>query len=404
MSGSLVVRAGLALCPSGVSLRAPWVWIRGGVIAGLGEGAPPGEAADAPVVEARECVLVPGLVNAHTHLALTATGGRLAPTPDFWGWIVALIDLWRATTEEERAQGLAEGLRLSLEAGTTALLDFFAVMPLPPTPVRVRQAEELFAFELGQTAPRMAQWVSRGSPYAAPHAVYSTTAELIEMVADQVRRQRGVLTIHLSETEEENQLWQIGRSDGADRYFAHIGVDRSGWQHPRCSPAQYLARLSALDAHTLLVHCNHLSEGDIELIARSGARVCVCPATHRFFSHPPHPLPRLLEAGVPVCLGTDSLASSPSLSMWDQARIVAETHPRLAWQTLLAMITSSGAQALRLGEGHGTLRPGAVADLVLATPEEPLASVERQPRRLFDGAIRIDTVMIAGQRVGPAEA
>jgi aminodeoxyfutalosine deaminase len=400
MSGGHILRPGLALCPTGRVWRRPWLRIVEDEIAEIGEGDPPQDSNGASVTEHPDSILLPGFVNPHTHLALTPLAGRLEPTADFWQWITDLVALRDTLSDEEKTEGLREGLSLSLAAGTTTLLDFAtAFPPASPTVIGALRAVEIFSFEPGECARRMAEWFALESRFAAPHSVYGTTPELLEMLADQVRRRSGVFTMHLSETEDENRLWQLGHSDGTDRYFEHFGIHRHWWQPPRCSPSQFLARLSALDDHSLLVHCNYLSDGDVELIAASGANVCVCPAAHRFFGHAAHPLPRLLAAGVHVCLGTDSLASSPTLSMWDQARLIAQDHPALDWPALLSLITTAGARALWLGEGLGTLAPGAPADLVLAGAAQGCESAAENPRSLFEGPLAVEEVYIAGESV-----
>jgi cytosine/adenosine deaminase-related metal-dependent hydrolase len=375
---------------------------------------------DTPVIDAPELVLVPGFVNAHAHLALTALGGRFAPTEDFWGWIIDLVEERRKLGQERLREGAAEGLILSLAAGTTTLLDFAPLSSHDPSPrngvaggwdkgeggrgadspVRLLRAPEIICPDPAETARVVADWMALDTPLAAPHAVYTTTPELLELLSDQTRRRHGVFTMHLSETRDENREWMVGHCDGMRRFHDHFGIDRTHWQAPRCSPTQYLARLSGvLGPHVLLVHCNYLSEGDIAIIAATGASVCLCPATHRFFGHTQHPLAQLLAAGVPVCLGTDSLCSSPSLSMWDQVRIVAEGFPQIPWQTLLKMITSGGARALGLGEMLGTLQPAAPADLVLLWPRPPIEEIGENPRCLFESDAAVDEVLIGGKRV-----
>ncbi|MBN1477170.1 amidohydrolase family protein [Candidatus Sumerlaeota bacterium] len=400
MTGGHILRPGLALCPTGRIWRRPWLRIVEDEIAEIGEGDPPQNSNGASVKERPESILLPGFVNSHTHLALTPLAGCLEPTTDFWQWIADLVALRNTLSDEAKIEGLREGLSLSLAAGTTTLLDFAtAFPPASPTVIGALRAVEIISFDPSECARCMAEWFALESRFAAPHSVYGTTPELLEMLADQVRRRGGVFTTHLSETEDENRLWQLGHSDGTDRHFEHFGVRRPWWQPPRCSPAQFLARLSALDDHSLLVHCNYLSDGDVELIAASGANVCVCPASHRFFGHAPHPLPRLLAAGVNVCLGTDSLASSPTLSMWEQMRIVAQDHPTLEWPLLLSLITTAGARALRLGDELGVLTPGAPADLILARADQGCESAARNPRSLFDGPLSIEEVFIAGESV-----
>ncbi len=392
MTDPLTLRLGLAFCPTGKMWRRPWVSLRDGTIGAIGEDAPPSDVA---VSEHPEWILLPGFVKAHTHLLPTALGGKLSPTTDFWQWIFDLIAGLGELDEAAQRRSVEEGMARSLAAGTTTLLDSAHPMaPVVSSPLRALRAGELFAATEDEPLPAL-----EPGALLAPHTVYTTTARLLAAVGEHVREHGGLLTIHLSETEDENALWRTGESAGLRRLFEHFGFDRTGWECPRCSPTAYLARLGALGPRTLLVHGNHLSDQDIAMIAEARAPLCFCPASHRFFGHPPHPLPRLLAAGVRVCLGTDSLASAPSLSMWDQARLVAGDHPDLAWPALLAMITSEAAAALGLGADFATLRPGAPADLVLARSSVPLEAAAAQPRLLFEGEITVEKVLFGGRQV-----
>jgi cytosine/adenosine deaminase-related metal-dependent hydrolase len=358
--------------------------------------------ASTEVCDHPELVLLPGFVNPHTHLVLTSLAGQLEPTADFWGWLFDLVDLIRARPPDEISQSLEDGLMLSLASGTTALLDFARpeTPSLPPdSPLRVLRADEIITFHPDDDRDRLESLLRSSPALVAPHAVYSTTPDALRRLSNHVHEHGGIFTIHLSETEDENALWLTGESEGLGRYYKRFGIDRSVWKCPRVSPTQCLAELGALGAHTLLVHGNFLSDADIALIAASGATVCFCPATHRFFGRPAHPLPRLVAAGVPVCLGTDSLASAPSLSMWDQVRLVADEHADIEWDALLAMITTTSARALGLEAGHGTLQPGAPADLVLAWPRMPLSEIARAPRELFADDVAIQDVFIGGRSV-----
>lgn len=140
-----------------------------------------------------------------------------------------------------------------------------------------------------------------------------------------------------------------------------------------------LAEAGFFSGPVLVAHGNYLTDEDIAILARSGSSVAFCPRSHAFFKHADHPWRRLLAAGVNVCFGTDSLASSPTLSILDEARHVfarqAGTDPR----TLLEMATRRGARALGLEEVVGDLREGLAADFCVVHPvaesKEVLASI-----------------------------
>jgi cytosine/adenosine deaminase-related metal-dependent hydrolase len=137
----------------------------------------------------------------------------------------------------------------------------------------------------------------------------------------------------------------------------------------------YLQTPIAERADWLIAHANFISEGDIAQLAASVRRgilptsrrvaVAFCPRTHAFFAHPRHAYRTLLEAGVTVCLGTDSLASTPTLSILDEMRFLHVRDPSLPGATLLHMATLAGARALRRHEMCGSLAPGKLADLAV---------------------------------------
>jgi cytosine/adenosine deaminase-related metal-dependent hydrolase len=147
-----------------------------------------------------------------------------------------------------------------------------------------------------------------------------------------------------------------------------------------------------------LAHLNYPSEHDIDLVAEAGAHVAFCPGSHRFFGHDPHPVEALLDAGVTVALGTDSLASNESLSMLREVRLLRASHPAISAAEALAMATRNGALALGIGDRYGALRPGMSASFVAIRPADETLATDPLEAALSEES-SMEVVVIEGRRV-----
>jgi aminodeoxyfutalosine deaminase len=204
----------------------------------------------------------------------------------------------------------------------------------------------------------------------SPHAPYSAGVAAYVAVMREAAAHGWPVTTHLHETLAEIALYATGRGEFKSWLLVRAALLLSGFRHSGRSPIQTLAAAGFFTQPVLVGHGNYLDDGDIDILRRSGSTVVYCPRSHDYFGHRHHPYARLLAAGVPVALGTDSLASAPSLSILDELRFLHERDPQLPPDTLLAMATSAGADALgRQGEA-GRLATGEAADFVaIAAPE-----------------------------------
>ena len=168
----------------------------------------------------------------------------------------------------------------------------------------------------------------------------------------------------------------------------------------RASPFAHLWQSGAIDARWLLAHMNELCEEDFAILAalpRGGAPAIVhCPGSHRYFGHAPFPYRRLHELGVNVCTGTDSLASTFSLSLFEELRTLRRSEPWLTPEDLLRTVTVNPARALRRRGQLGQIVPGALADLIAVPASGSVGTVHEQiventqpvPWMMIDGQIR----------------
>jgi cytosine/adenosine deaminase-related metal-dependent hydrolase len=334
--------------------------------------------------------LLPGFVNAHTHLGLSDMAGKFRPTGNFTAWIGRLTARLWARGQAAARRAVRLGVEQSLAAGTVAAGDMAhdPTFDVPPEEARGRWIifRELFRFgEAGLArVDEAAAALAERPPSAntrlglAPHAPYTAGLEVF-VAARRAADARGwPLSTHLHESEDEIAF--IERGEGKlGEWMRRLKILPADWRPAGVRPIRMLAEAGFFAGPVLVAHANYLTDEDIAILARSGSSVAYCPRSHAFFKHEGHPWRRLLAAGVNVCLGTDSLASSPSLSVLDEARHVFAHEPGADPRTLLEMATRRGAGALGLEEVVGDLRPGLAAEFCVVRPvsesKDPLGAV-----------------------------
>ena len=131
----------------------------------------------------------------------------------------------------------------------------------------------------------------------------------------------------------------------------------------------YLRQLGILDSMTLCVHCVHITENEIRLLANSGAHICLCPGSNRFLRVGKAPVQNMLKYGLLPALGTDSIASNETLDLWREMRILREDHPGIDPGKILEMASLGGAAALQCADDFGSLSPGRRAVFLEVNPE-----------------------------------
>lgn len=341
-----------------------------------------GDRAAAPAGEDRDlgdAVLLPGLVNTHTHLELTAFRGMLEGLP-FVDWIRQLQRLKQSTMTPERyldaaRLGITEGLRAGITAygdccdsgaAMRAMLDLGVrgIMyqeVFCPSPERTLVDASVAALDekLSALRPLETPLVRLG---ISPHAPYTVSDPLFERLA----RSGLPLAIHIAESEDETQLITRAAGRFADGLRArNIPVAPRGR-----TPVAMLDRLGVLDAHPLLIHCVRMDDADIRAIASSDCPVAHCPVSNAKLGHGIAPLVELLAAGIRVGLGSDSMASNNRMDLLEEGRVAAlmqRARTRcpdvLSAEQVLELATLGGARALGLDTRIGSLEPGKDADL-----------------------------------------
>lgn len=352
-------------------------------------------------VDYGDAVIFPGFVNAHTHLELSVLEGRVPPSRNFTDWLERLIaarnhDLAATSSSQEDRGGedrsrmeneyilraVETGISQSLSAGVTAIADITAYPhwtrpALARSPLRGVSFGEVIAMGKGRAlldsrldaAADLSVSKNRVKVGVSPHAPYSVEPDALRACAARAARAHLPLSIHVAETPDEEIFTRQSDGKFAD-FLRGLGLWDNDIRASGCSPVELLASAGALTPQTILAHANYVSDVDISLIANSGASVAFCPRTHAAFEHAPHRFRDMLAAGINVCLGTDSLASNPSLSIIDEARFLHSTGGDISPAVLLSMGTLHGARALQMASQIGSLRSGKSADFcVISLPK-----------------------------------
>jgi aminodeoxyfutalosine deaminase len=333
-----------------------------------------------PAVDLGPVILLPGLINAHCHLDYTDMTG-LPPQKQFPDWIKGLLALKAAASYTDYAEAWLRGAQMLARTGTTTVADVEAVPELLPevwasTPLRVFSFLEMTGVKshrppadiLREAAAKIKSLASaRGSAGLSPHALYSTTPALLRQTADLARRRQWRVTMHVAESMAEYDMYVGQRGP----LFDWLKRQRDMSDCERRTPMQQVRHYGLLGDNFLAIHANYLDDADIASLAKSRSSVVHCPQSHAYFGHAPFPFQKLREAGVNVCLGTDSLASvivsrraKAELNMFTEMQSFAAAHPDVAPETIVRMATHCGARALGREKQCGRIFAHALADLM----------------------------------------
>jgi cytosine/adenosine deaminase-related metal-dependent hydrolase len=376
----MLLRARILLPISSPPIEDGAVLISGNRIAAFGRWSDLSRQSGPSVTDLGEAILMPGLVNAHCHLDYTDMAGQPAPK-QFPDWIKGLLARKAAASYADYAQGWLRGASMLLRNGCTTVADIEAVPELLPdvwssTPLRIMSFLEITGViskrppaEIVRDAAAKIESLhpSRGHAGLSPHALYSTTPELLRTAAETASRHRWQVTMHVAESVEEFDMFAYG----CGPLFDWLKNQRDMSDCNRATPVEQVHQCGLLNERFLAVHANYLRTSDVELLARTKSSVVHCPRSHAYFGHKRFPYKELAAAGVNVCLGTDSLASVASsrqraleLNMFTEMQTFAEAHPGVPTREILRMATVHAARAIGLGGQIGEIAPNAFADLI----------------------------------------
>jgi aminodeoxyfutalosine deaminase len=343
--------------------------------------------------ERAEGVLVPGLVNAHCHLELSALAEAVPGGDGLVPWASALMQQARELPRERRRAAATEAAGAAARLGAAAIGDVGNSLDAAPAIGAARLRGVLFHELVGsreaatgdaladaarERAGAQAEWPADLGYVPAPHAPYSVGADLLRRIFAAATTAGRATSIHVAEDPDELALLR----DGSGRWAAVLEAMRVpvASRVPGKSPLAYLADLGAFaGTPPLLVHMVHARGDDRRLAREAGATVVLCPRSNLHIGGRLADVPALLEDGVAIALGTDSLASAPDLSLWGEMATLAANFPGVPAARWLEAATTGGAAALGLG-ALGTLSPGkrpGVLDVLVEDFAAPLESLVR---------------------------
>jgi cytosine/adenosine deaminase-related metal-dependent hydrolase len=347
--------------------------------------------------------IIPGLVNAHTHLDLTGLRGQAPPGADFTGWLRKVIAFRRSRAPVQVREDIRTGIAEALRYGTTLLGDISSDGTsrdlLADAPLRSIVYHEFLGLPVERArlaCERLEQWARTADSTAncrigvSPHAPYSVRVALFETAG-----KCGLpVATHVAESAEEMELLASHR--GPFVQFLH---DVGAWDPDGLvKDADAVIRLLSSASATLFVHCNFLPA---TTVIPPPASIVYCPRTHAAFGHPPHPFRAFLSRGVRVAVGTDSLASNPDLDVLAEIRCVHDKYPDVPGHVLLRMATLAGAEALGREDETGSLTAGKSADLVVVPLDAQ--DVSDPYRCLLESRRPVSAVFYRGQQVWPVD-
>jgi cytosine/adenosine deaminase-related metal-dependent hydrolase len=382
-----VYRAGWVLPIARPPIRDGWVAVDNGTITAVGApgDTPPRTPDGLEDVHLGAVAVLPGLVNAHTHLELSWMRGRVSPDASMPAWAGRLIAL-RSTMAQEPLEPMHDAIREARASGTTLVGDvtnsLAAYEPLADSDLSATIFRELLGFNVADPAAVVAaaraaidaltpiEWLR---PVVAPHAPYSVSPALLRAIG--AASGDAPLSIHLGESVEEVEFLRTG--GGAWRELLEaLGAWSADWQAPGSGPVEYLARQGLLNERLLAVHCVQLADDELRALAAARSTVVTCPRSNRWTGAGRPPIERFYASGVRVAVGTDSLASVEDLNLFGELRVMRELAPGVPACELLASATRHGAEALGFGRALGTIEPGKRAELVAVQVPAAEADVE----------------------------
>lgn len=336
-----------------------------------------GRARGTPTVrDLGPAAILPGLVNAHTHLELSWLGGHVPPAPTLPDWVRSLLAARRAAGGDD-VTAVGPALRAAREAGTVAVGDIgngtsarasLTVMEFDAVAFREiigfapEDPDRLVDAALAETEALPSSATVRTA--LAAHAPYSVHPDVLRRLGRE-RQERGrcPMSVHLGESAEESEFLASGGGPWRT-LLEDLGAWNPRWTPPATTPAAYLEALGFLGPGVLAVHGVHLGEADLERLARLGVTLVTCPRSNQWTGVGAPPIDRFYASGVRVAIGTDSLASNTDLNVFAELAALRRVSPAVAASRLIESATLHGAEALGLGTELGSLALGKRAALV----------------------------------------
>lgn len=369
----MVIIAHIVLLRKNLTPRKNWaILVRNGKILETGPAGTmlhshPGEK----VLVLRNALVMPGLINIHSHLELPFLMNRIKCST-YSSWVLNLLKIKRSLTKHDYRKASEENIRSLIQTGTTTVGEISTQGTSPEflskSGMRAAVFQEIISMSPGRPLPPRSSLPPRDRALIrhgiSPHSPHTVSEQTFIALRTLLARKHSPLSIHAAETKAEGRLLRREKSD-LDKLYKAAGWERA-WAPKASSSVALLDRLGVLGPNTLLVHAVDVNDGDIGMIKRTGSAVAHCPRSNHSLGVGTMKLRKMLDAGVVVGLGTDSLASTATLNLWDEMRFAFAIHRKtgVTPKEILHMATMGGAKALGREKEVGSLDPGKKADII----------------------------------------
>ena len=365
----------------GEPIRDGWVSVDSGRVVALGRRA----ANDAtPGVELGDVAVMPGLVNAHTHLELSYLRDQVPPAPSFTAWARQIIYERRKRMQQSgRDPAVIAAIDAAIDecgrCGTAVVGEitnglFVSFERLAQSPLAGVVFWELIGFNLDGDFDAIVDHAVNDfndlpasdhlRPSLAAHAPYSVAPLFFRAIKKAVTRMPFVpCSVHLAEGDEEVELLMTGGGPWK-AIMSDIGAWNHAWTAPGVGPVQYLDQMGFLDGRLLAVHGVQMSLADLDTLRTRGVTLVTCPRSNGHTGAGLPPIGDFYGSGVRIAIGTDSLASAPDLNVFAEVATLHALAPSVPASALLESATIQGARALGFDADYGTIEPGKLARLL----------------------------------------
>ncbi len=374
---------------SGPPIRDGWIDVDRGRVVAVGHR---GSADSGTGADLGRVAVLPGLVNAHTHLELSYLRERIPPASAFVAWVRGVMAA-RSRHSDPRSpeilRGVEEGIEEAVRCGTALVGDISNTLVTFELLARSDLGGVLFYELIRFNATEPDAFVERARRQIealvptprlraslAPHAPYSVAPLVFRAIRKAMEREPFAPTsVHLCESAEEIEF--IASGTGAWREFlVDVGAWNPSWVPPGGSPVQYLDDNGFLDGRVLAVHGVWMRQADLARLAARETTIVTCPRSNDRTGAGTPPLEDFYTAGVRVAVGTDSLASAPDLNVFAELAAMRALAPSVPASALLDSATRQGARALGFDRDYGTIEPGKRARLLAVAIPAGVGDVE----------------------------
>jgi len=357
-------RAGWVMAAPDRIFENGYVTMQSGTIIDVGQGR--GGAHTGQTVDHGPGVLMPSLVNAHTHLELTALQNKTCIHNGFISWVQSVIKAREAVGELELLAGVQAGIEALSDSGALVIGDISSTGMSRKAFCESRLSGAWFREYLGPDKENIIKCEKirpDQSVSLAGHGPHTTASDLLVRLKSAARAARLPFSLHLAESTAELEFLTTGKGEWAN-FLKERCLDPSIIKSIGVSPVEYADRLGLLDETTLAVHLVFANKKDILLLQERNVSVCLCLRSNDILHHRLPDVESMVAAGLNLCLGTDSLASSDSLSMFDEMRFLSRAFPGISPGQILSMATTGGARALGYENRFGRLSTGFAVKMI----------------------------------------